>query len=564
MSKKYTINPHTNKPDRITSDDEVAEFLNVYSSLKESVDALNDLPLTGNTEGDMRVTLDTDKIYIWSISSSSGTIDDWLLIGATTSISWGQVIGTLSNQIDLQSALDTKANTSHTPHSISDVTNLQTTLDDKADKIPQPNSGETVLLLDMETPFADRAENHIVSLEDNGQLNTNAPKFGNSSLGGLGGSSPQGRAQVPFSSDFDFFAPGNTEDFTMEFWAKQNSTQTGIYASCGSAGSRSWTIKQFSSDYVQFQLWDFGQGLVLLELEIAFFGFTAGVWYHIAVIRQNGNLGIYFNGNQADYLAKASVPSISIGPYPPGGAQYLRVGTNVNNTGGHNGQIDHFRISYGNPYNANPNSGDTDTITVPTIAPPVLERYNLAGIEVGTEDLIVNNSISEKEIENHINSNKGIELDTDPTDPDIGKYVIWQSTGVGSGNAGDIMIKINDGGVTTTYKLLDINKSTENIIVENTDIDVGTEVVDSFSDTLTDSVVWYYRVKEGSNFRAGKIRAVWDESTNTINFTEVSTQDIGDTSALTFAVVINSDNVELQAILASGSNYEVRTLRNIL
>lgn len=45
---------------------------------------------------------------------------------------WGTITGTLSAQTDLQSALNGKANTSHT-HAIANVTGLQSALDDKAD-----------------------------------------------------------------------------------------------------------------------------------------------------------------------------------------------------------------------------------------------------------------------------------------------------------------------------------------------------------------------------------------------------------------------------------------------
>jgi len=65
---------------------------------------LASLPATGTT-GKIYVTLDTNKIYRWSgtvyveISSSAG--------GGGT---WGSITGTLSNQTDLQSALDAKQN----------------------------------------------------------------------------------------------------------------------------------------------------------------------------------------------------------------------------------------------------------------------------------------------------------------------------------------------------------------------------------------------------------------------------------------------------------------------
>jgi hypothetical protein len=45
--------------------------------------------------------------------------------------SWGTIIGTLTSQTDLQTALDAKAGVTH-PHAIADVANLQTTLNGKA------------------------------------------------------------------------------------------------------------------------------------------------------------------------------------------------------------------------------------------------------------------------------------------------------------------------------------------------------------------------------------------------------------------------------------------------
>lgn len=67
-------------------------------------------------------TSDTARLAIWT-----GTA--WIEIGpgAAGAVAWGSITGTLSLQTDLQSALDAKANSSHT-HTQSDVTNLVTAL----------------------------------------------------------------------------------------------------------------------------------------------------------------------------------------------------------------------------------------------------------------------------------------------------------------------------------------------------------------------------------------------------------------------------------------------------
>lgn len=45
----------------------------------------------------------------------------------------------------------------------------------------------------------------------------------------------------------------------------------------------------------------------------------------------------------------------------------------------------------------------------------------------------------------------------DPDDPQEGQSVIWQSDGTGSGDDGDIMIKITAGGTTKTGTLVDFS-----------------------------------------------------------------------------------------------------------
>ena len=77
--------------------------------------------------------------------------------------------------------------------------------------------------------------------------------------------------------------------------------------------------------------------------------------------------------------------------------------------------------------------------------------------------------------ENYINNNTGIgltdpdtkldvdgaitarELSADPSDPDEGSWVIWMSDGTGSGDDGDIMVKITAGASTKTITLIDFS-----------------------------------------------------------------------------------------------------------
>ena len=71
-----------------------------------------------------------------------------------------------------------------------------------------------------------------------------------------------------------------------------------------------------------------------------------------------------------------------------------------------------------------------------------------------------------------------------------------------------------------------------------------------------------YVVASGSlslNMRAGTVMAVWNSSS--VEYTDTSTNDIGDTSDLTFDVRFKSSQVNLYAITPIASdNWSVKTL----
>lgn len=98
---------------------------------------------------------------------------------------------------------------------------------------------------------------------------------------------------------------------------------------------------------------------------------------------------------------------------------------------------------------------------------------------------------------------------------------------------------------------------------ENTDIDTGTETVDSFDDTTCKAVHWDYVVYNGANLRTGTVMAAWDASSDAIDYNEVSTVDVGDTSDITFAVDIDADVIRLRATVAS-DNWGAKVSRKTL
>ena len=123
---------------------------------------------------------------------------------------------------------------------------------------------------------------------------------------------------------------------------------------------------------------------------------------------------------------------------------------------------------------------------------------------------------------------------------------------------------MGSGNIITTGRLTITDILLENSAIiankKNIDIDIGTETVDSFADTLGDSATWLYLVKNGDNRRAGMIIACWNDSNDTTEYNEVTTLDIGNTSDVTFEVDINSNTVRLRTSVLS-NNWEVRVIR---
>ena len=139
-----------------------------------------------------------------------------------------------------------------------------------------------------------------------------------------------------------------------------------------------------------------------------------------------------------------------------------------------------------------------------------------------------------------------------------GQIQLSEQTTIANPPADNIKIYAkDDGGVTKLYQK--ISDGTETEIgagggldsAENTDIDTGTETVDTFADTDADACHWHYVVKKGTNLRTGIIMGVWEATGDTVEYNEQTTNDIGDTSDLTFAVDINADQVRLQATTLS-------------
>ena len=92
---------------------------------------------------------------------------------------------------------------------------------------------------------------------------------------------------------------------------------------------------------------------------------------------------------------------------------------------------------------------------------------------------------------------------------------------------------------------------------ENTDVDTGAEVVAQVSTSTYTAAFFDFVIKKTTNVRSGTVYACHD-GTN-VEFTETSTQDLGDTSDVTLSVDISGGNMRLLATVTS-DDWSVKSL----
>ena len=89
----------------------------------------------------------------------------------------------------------------------------------------------------------------------------------------------------------------------------------------------------------------------------------------------------------------------------------------------------------------------------------------------------------------------------------------------------------------------------------------GTQIISTNATSSYTSAFYNYVLSSGANARAGQFIAVWNGST--INYTDVSTTDIGVTTNVALTASLNSGNILLTTVLPS-SNWTIKTTVNFL
>ena len=117
-------------------------------------------------------------------------------------------------------------------------------------------------------------------------------------------------------------------------------------------------------------------------------------------------------------------------------------------------------------------------------------------------------------------------------------------------------------GITSPDEMLDVDgnikiKAALLSNQENTDVDTGTETVANVAIATYTAAFFDFVIKNGTNVRSGTVYACHD-GTN-VEFTETSTNDLGDTSDVRLSVDISGANMRLLAT-ATSDNWSVKSL----
>jgi len=118
-------------------------------------------------------------------------------------------------------------------------------------------------------------------------------------------------------------------------------------------------------------------------------------------------------------------------------------------------------------------------------------------------------------------------------------------------------------GATPTFAGLTLNGnlSLNKILLsnqENLDVDSGaTRIIGQVSSSIYQAVFFDFVIKKGNNMRAGTIYSIYNGTD--IEFTETSTNDIGDTSEVVLSVDVSGGNIRLVAVTQT-NDWSIKTL----
>lgn len=158
----------------------------------------------------------------------------------------------------------------------------------------------------------------------------------------------------PDSDNWDICA-SNADNWTIDFWVRLDAHADAMDSLMThfAASNKHWEIYHIHGSGLAFGVWNAPTNIIMLAAggEI-----TDSNWHHVALCKVGSLYAIYKDGVQVNYLSDADTFNVT-------GLLYIGY---RGDEYGIQGAMDEIRIYHGNWFNASPNVGKTNTITVPT------------------------------------------------------------------------------------------------------------------------------------------------------------------------------------------------------
>lgn len=297
----------------------------------------DNLPITGNRRGDIRRATSTNQLYVWTRKNPDGTLTGW----------------------------------EYMPHI--DVGKLETDIDAKLGNL-DPLESQTLALLkgedgDGSSTFTDTAGLNTMSVvtgSGSGVVTeTEAFKFGTGSvkISNPNNNNAVGKLQISADAgDENVFNPmaGNSKILTISSWVKFLDTDDEFKAIFGQyqldpGGNTFWGLRnRHGQTKMTFFVKENNSTKHIVDSTSQYISDTN--WHHVAICVVNGELGVYLDGTQIIYLGFSTNINFT---------EPFLIGS-VDTVGYGSAYYDDILVRQDNFFNASPNSGKTDTITIPS------------------------------------------------------------------------------------------------------------------------------------------------------------------------------------------------------
>lgn len=209
-----------------------------------------------------------------------------------------------------------------------------------------------------------------------------------------------------------------------------------------------------------------------------------------------------------------------------------------------------WRIFYGTDITVTGGTYDNDTGTA-TFTNTTGGTFNITGFTTGTtEDTYVTGiTYNQLNKELTLGISDGVFINATGFAPTI--------TG-GTYSDGEISLENNDG---TSTLISGLEILTHIGTTTASTVSVSGTTIDTVDATTYKGVFFDYVIDDGTNYRAGTVQSVWDETT--IRYNDFSTVDIGNTTNFVWGMELTGGNALLKADI-SGGTWDIRIIKHII